>query len=407
MKQIIIILIIVFAIISEINADELDKISERHHEYTSDTLYILDKVFAEKRDEYLELISVPDFIDSKMYFFFKKNLKKLYINFNHRIEICNKDFIVENKKDLLTITFERNIKTDNIWYIKNTFFKQNNIIDKNQLEGFSPLSVVRYFDDLSDIVNNINIEKYILLTKFGNLDLIFFNKGKLAPTKQNDIIIKNIILHDKKVIKYLIYINLKYFPPGNKFAGKHKSGWLVSKGGFVSELYSSSGDIFLDLKLDQIKNNDLELNRPNDLISVNLDSQVDYYTNKNKTNHLSNIESKKRLDYNVIENVKCEDFNTSKSKYLQITFIFEKKTLNTSNIENSFVSKLKNDNLLIKINKSFYLDEHVYYKKNCGLRISKMDQYANVKLPGLAGLNAYRYTYIIYNDSIVVNVFYH
>ena len=324
MRKILYIILMFFTqLYSVAYSGEIDKILPNHHENVSDTLYVLDKIFSEHKENYLVDISTSNFVKTNFFDTLKRYIKNTNINFNHRIESCNKRFMVENKKrTVLTVTLQRNVGVDNMWYLKDAYLTPNDIKEKI---GFSPLSIYRYFEELSDIINKKDIELYSRLTEYGKLDEVFFKNYNLKPMKHNDVTIKNIVLHKKGIVKEMIYLTLQYYYPGTKDSNKYKSGWLISKAGPVSELYPSEEDIYIDFKLGKLKVQDLNLDKANELVSVNLGSEAINNVLENVPSRKKFVKEKGQVYKNKIDKITCIRNDKQKPKYLKIVLNLKKR----------------------------------------------------------------------------------
>jgi len=245
-------------------ANKLDELIEGSFEETEKTLYILDKIFHSNQSTFLNDISSIDFINSEWFEIFKNYANKASINFNHSIEFCKKEFILNNdERKKLIIMFEKNNKTKN-WHMIDAYKLIKGIKIEFKAKGFSPLSVTRNFQDLLVKINTPEMSDYLGLVNNGILNTKFLKENKLGLSKNAEILIKDIIIYNGNNIIDLIYITLKYYPIGRKENNKYKGGWLLKDAGSMSDLYENN--LYINFLLKKITPNTLKLNQPNEFI---------------------------------------------------------------------------------------------------------------------------------------------
>jgi len=408
-------IIIVFFIISQIMnmnvwADELHNIIINHHEHLDETLYILDRIFSTRKDDYIDEISNSDFMRSNWYGKLKEYAKFLSINLNHRIETCNKSFIINNnEKDILVVIFQKNRNTDNIWYLEDAYIEKNRIKTEFQKYGFTPLSPSRYFDDLLDVIKKED-KRYFGLIKYGKLNELFLKETQLGLSEDTKVTCKNIVIHNKGKIEEIIYLSFQYYPVGHKERKKNRSGWLLVDAGLMSDFYKSEKDIYIDYMIGKIKAKDLELSKPNELIAVNLQNDILYDTSlKEEEKQKPHEKIKKFPIYNEVKQIIGVNQNNEKPKYIRLSFVFEKDVINLNSLRQNFKTSLQKDKLKIKLIPDFFIDEAIsnIQLNNCGIsKFSFNNNYFEVDIPSRPGFNVYHHNYVIKNNLLYIDVFY-
>jgi len=264
---------------NSIYADTYEQVIKGHIVDIDMSLFFIDKIFSEHQEKYLDNLSVLNFQKQSYYMTLKQYAKNFNLNLNHNMQICNKEFILNNdEKFKLIVTFNKIKKTDKKtkktyynWYIEDAFIKKNDNIIELHERGFSSKSFVRNFEDFLNIFKNNKINQYLSLAKRGKLNKFFIQKNTIDLSIESELIIKNVIIHKKSIIKDIIYFKFKYFSMGYKENGKNKSGWLLIDANSMSELYKSGQNLYIDYLLDRFKNTDkLELNKPNDVQNIYL-----------------------------------------------------------------------------------------------------------------------------------------
>jgi len=334
------VLFIIFSNKNNISADQIDELIKGSFEESEKTLFILNKIFQEKESFYIERISTIDFIKSQRYKLLKDYSRSTSINFNHRKEICKKEFILNNdEKSVLLIIFEKNREL-NIWQILDSYCYINGQKKEDIFKGkgFSPLSITKNFQELISIINTPEVSEYLGLAKFGKLNLDFLKRNKLSLSKNSELIIKDIIIYNDGIIKDIIYISLKYYPIGRKENNKYKGGWLINDSGSMSDYYYKN-NLYIDFLLKRLNPKSLDLSKPNDFFyTLNLNDFVESQNNKRKL-----------FSLNVITNV-----HKPKIRIMNIKPKFRQGILLASGIYDIEVSKVgyKTERKLITVDNS-------------------------------------------------------
>jgi len=356
LKHIILALFISIFIFNELNANQLDRLIQGSFEEVEKTLFILDKIFNENEDRFLDKITIDTFITSERYFLLKDYARTSKINFNHRSEICKKEFILNNnEKNSLIIVFEKNIKTK-IWLIVDAYILKKNKRVEFKSKGFSPLSITNNFQDLLRKLHTPALSTYLGLAKHGKLNKKFFQDNRVNLSKNSELLLKDIIIYNNKTINAIIYIKLKYFPIGREENNQYKGGWLLVDAGSMSNYYKK--DLYINFLLNRLDPNTLKLDQPNEFIyTTNLRELI-----KNKPNKQNNEQNKQNKLY--------------LNKYkLYIKSNVNNPTIRIMNIKPKFKQGilLAPGNYLIEVSKSGYITRNKWVKitnTNSSIRIN-------------------------------------
>jgi len=275
-------LILLIFLFHNANASTSNKIAELiggSFEEIEKTLDILDKMFNNNEDRFLEKIIADSLLTSERYYLLKKHIKTSKINFNHRSELCKKEFILNsNEKDCLIIIFEKNMKTNN-WLIFDAYRMKNKSRIEIKEKGFSPLSITNNFQDFLIKLNTSGLNSYYGLAKHGKLNKQFLKRHSITLSKNSEMLIKDIIIYNNGVINDIIYLKLKYYPIGRKENKTYKGGWLLVDSASMSHLYTDN--LYIDFLLNRLDPASLNLDQPNKFIFT---ANIRELTKNNKTN---------------------------------------------------------------------------------------------------------------------------
>jgi len=283
LKYLLLALLLISLLVNNANASSANKIAELidgSFEEIEKTLYVLDKMFNNNEDRFLEKITVGTLLTSERFYLLKKYIKTSKINFHRRSELCKKEFILNgNENDCLIILFEKCMKTNN-WLIFDAYRIKNKKRIEIKEKGFSPLSITNNFQELLIKLNTSGLNKYLGLAKHGKLNKNFLKRYSITLSKNSEILIKDIIIYNNGIIHDIIYIKLKYYPIGRKENNTYKGGWLLIDAASMSHLYKDN--LYIDYILNRLDPVTLDLDKPNKFIyTSNIRKLTKSNTNKN------------------------------------------------------------------------------------------------------------------------------
>ena len=391
---------IVFAI------SDLEAILSNHHEEITNSMYVIDKIFSNKKGKYLEYITTSEFKKSKWYKILKKFSENSRINFNHRVDLCEKDFIIENTDRKLIVVFQKKCYNDNLWFIEDAYLKSKKGKIEFDRKGFTPLSTMRFFGDLlSVIATPEKLFEYLGLSKYGKINNKFIKNNKLILSKKLEILSKNIIIYVDQKIKEVIYLKFKYYQIGYEENGIKKSGWLLTEAGPMSNIYKNSDDIYVKYLLGQHNISSIHLAKPNDLISKNLSGNIeeDKKTPKKMQNYINNLIN--------INKIICELHNKRKPKVLRITLFFDKKIFDLNSLRKQFDIQMLEEKLKVKLGGLITIDKSVLDNinslSNCSnLKFLNKGEYLDIIFKTTLNFNAYTQSYLVKKHLIYIDINY-
>lgn len=223
-------------------------------EHKEKTLSALDMVFKHHRIDVMNKISTSLFQQkSPSYQKLKKYINSSYdINLNYRSESATQEFIINNnEKHVLVVDFDLSKKT-NLWYISNAYVKKWGKKRFLTEKGFSDSKKINFGKKFNSIINKHS--NYYGLAPYGKLNKSFFRGKKLSLSREKNLTVKDIIIHDGTEIVDIIFLTLRYYPAGYKEGNTYKSGWLIDGSGSMSNLYKNNGDnLYTKVRFKRIK----------------------------------------------------------------------------------------------------------------------------------------------------------
>jgi hypothetical protein len=229
-------------------------------EHKEKTLSALDMVFKHNRIDVMSRISTSRLQKSNWY----KQLQRYIsssnrINLNYRSESATQEFIInDNEKQVLVVDFDLFKKT-NMWYISNAYVKKWGKKRSVKGQGFSASKKTNFGKNFNSIIKKPN---YYGLAPNGKLSKNFFRNKKLSLSREKNLTIKDIIIHNGTKIVDIIFLTLRYYPADYQEGDIYKSGWLIEGGGSMSSLYKNNGDnLYTKVHFKRIKLNRFNLSK--------------------------------------------------------------------------------------------------------------------------------------------------
>jgi len=198
---------------------------QKGHLSQSETLSILDKVFATSRVEYLSKISTSKFMQSRWYSVFKRYISQgRRINLNYRTEVATQAYVInDDDNHLLFVDFERS-RVDNKWYVAGAYIMKHGRKKSVEGYGFTPNDInINFSGFAKELTGGTGLYKQI--------KRILPPKYKISPAWEKTLRMNDVIIYDSYGKEERIFLTLRYYPSGQPEDSSYKSGWLIDEGG--------------------------------------------------------------------------------------------------------------------------------------------------------------------------------